>query len=94
MEDWGATFIDVGGESTRPDSCEVDEEQELQRVIPVIEKLRKYLKPQTVISVDTTKARVAREAVAAGADMVNDISAGLFDASMLSTMASLNGKFS
>ena len=76
----GADIIDVGGESTRPGSDPVPEEEELRRVVPLIEKIKREL--QTVVSVDTYKARVAREALAAGADIVNDISGVRFDPEM------------
>lgn len=69
----GATIIDVGGESTRPGAAEVSEQQELARVVPVIELLRQEL--DCWISVDTSKAVVMREAVLAGADLLNDIRA-------------------
>lgn len=67
----GAAIIDIGGESTRPHAGEVSSEQELERVVPVIEALRGRI--GAVISVDTSKPRVMREAVAAGADMINDV---------------------
>ncbi|ATG73292.1 dihydropteroate synthase [Zobellella denitrificans] len=69
----GATIIDVGGESTRPGADEVAEQQELERVLPIIERLRAEL--DCWISIDTSKAAVMREAVAAGADLINDIRA-------------------
>lgn len=72
----GADIIDVGGESTRPGSAPVTEEEELGRVIPVIERLAKSEAP---ISIDTTKSAVARAALQAGAEIVNDISALRFD---------------
>lgn len=68
----GADIIDVGGESTRPGAAPVGEEEELRRTVPVIEQLR--AKWKGLISIDTTKASVAERAVAAGADIVNDIS--------------------
>jgi dihydropteroate synthase len=70
----GADVLDVGGESTRPGSDPVDEEEERARVLPVIEGLRREA-PEALLSVDTRKAAVAREALAAGADVVNDIGA-------------------
>lgn len=73
----GANIIDIGGESTRPGSAFVSEEEELQRVIPVIEKLTGQT--SVPISIDTTKPSVARAALAAGAEIVNDISALRFD---------------
>ena len=69
----GADVIDVGGESTRPGADPVDTDEELRRVLPVIEALA----PHTRVSIDTRKADVAREAVAAGASLVNDVSATL-----------------
>lgn len=73
MEAEGAAILDVGGESTRPGSMPVPEDEELARVIPVIRGLASQTK--AVISIDTTKAVVAREAAAAGARIVNDTSA-------------------
>jgi len=73
----GADIIDIGGESTRPASAFVSEAEELQRVIPVIERLA--AKSTVPISIDTTKSLVARAAIAAGAEIVNDISALRFD---------------
>ncbi len=73
----GADIVDIGGESTRPASAFVTEEEELRRVIPVIERLAaKSLVP---ISIDTTKSSVARAAIAAGAEIVNDVSGLRFD---------------
>ncbi len=69
----GVDIVDVGGESTRPGSKKVTAQEEIERICPVIEGIGKEL--DTIISVDTTKAVVAEEAVRAGADMVNDISA-------------------
>ena len=77
----GADIIDVGGESTRPGAAAVSEKEELDRVIPVINALAQ--KTDTAISIDTTKSLVAREAIAAGAEIVNDISAGNKDRQML-----------
>ena len=84
----GVDIIDIGGESTRPNAEAITAEIELQRVIPVIEQLRKS--SQIPISIDTTKAVVAEKAIAAGADIVNDISGATFDPQMLSTVAKLN----
>jgi dihydropteroate synthase len=79
----GADLVDVGGESTRPGSDPVDAAEELARVIPVVEGLRREA-PEALLSVDTRKAEVALAAVAAGADVVNDVGAGadlgMFDA--------------
>src|SRR5713226_3644041 len=73
----GADIIDIGGESTRPGSVFVSEAEELQRVIPVLERLA--ARSPVPISIDTTKSAVARAAIAAGAEIVNDISALRFD---------------
>ncbi|MBX6422884.1 dihydropteroate synthase [Thermosulfurimonas sp. F29] len=77
----GADILDIGGESTRPFAEPVSEEEELRRVIPVIEAVRQRF-PEIPISVDTYKARVAEEALSAGADIVNDVSALRFDPGM------------
>jgi dihydropteroate synthase len=84
----GVDIIDIGGESTRPHAESVSVAQELQRVIPVIEQLRQ--ESEIPISIDTTKAIVAQKAIAAGADLVNDISGGTFDPQMFSTVAQLS----
>lgn len=73
----GANILDIGGESTRPGSEPVSPEEECNRIIPVITELRK--RTDVLISVDTTKANVAEKALAAGADIINDISAFRFD---------------
>ena len=80
MVEEGADILDVGGESTRPGSDPVSTDEELRRVIPVIGELAK--KVDVPISVDTTKAAVAREAVNCGAEIINDVSAMRFDADM------------
>ncbi len=72
MIEEGADIIDIGGESTRPGSSGVTEEEELRRVIPVIREIRKRF--DTALSIDTTKERVAREALSEGVSIVNDIS--------------------
>ena len=81
----GADVIDVGGESTRPGADPVTLEEELDRVLPVIEAIRRI--SDIPISVDTYKSTVAREALAVGADMVNDISFGEFDEAILQVAA-------
>jgi dihydropteroate synthase len=81
----GADIIDVGGESTRPGAAPVDEQEELRRVIPVIEALASRLKAP--ISVDTMKPGVARAALEAGASMVNDVAANREDDAMWRTVA-------
>jgi len=82
----GAHIIDIGGESTRPGAAKVTLEQELERVIPIIEALRAE-RDDIPISIDTYKSQVAGEALKAGADMVNDISGCHFDAEMAATAA-------
>lgn len=81
----GADIIDVGGESTRPGADPVSLEEELRRTIPVVEAIAADTK--TPISIDTTKAEVARQALAAGATIVNDISGMTFDPQMLAVCA-------
>lgn len=85
----GATFIDIGGQSTRPGSERVSEEEELKRVLPAIEAIHKQF-PEAIISIDTFYGKVAREAVQAGAGLVNDVSAGTLDETMIDSVASLN----
>ncbi|MGO0603260.1 MAG: dihydropteroate synthase [Brevibacterium sp.] len=80
----GADIIDVGGESTRPGSARVDESEELRRVVPVV---RELAAAGAVISVDTMRARVAADSLAAGAHIINDVSAGQSDPTMLSVAA-------
>lgn len=88
MLDEGATFIDVGGYSSRPGADFVSEEEELNRVVPIVDVLLKNF-PTILISVDTFRSEVAKEAVMHGAAIINDISAGLLDEQMLPTVASL-----
>ncbi|KAI1810630.1 Dihydropteroate synthase [Poronia punctata] len=86
----GATLIDVGGQSTAPGAPEVSVTEELSRVIPAISLIRSLPEASHVaISVDTYRASVAEAAVKAGADIVNDVSAGLLDKEMLPTVARL-----
>ncbi len=89
----GTDFLDIGGESTRPQAQPVSLETESQRVIPVIQAIRqgtdKYPALTTPISVDTTKSVVARAAIAAGANVINDVSGATYDPEMLSTAAEL-----
>ena len=81
----GADIIDVGGESTRPGAERVSETEELKRVIPVIKEL---VKDGAVVSVDTMRAEVAKEAIAVGATYINDVSGGLADEKMATVIAS------
>jgi len=84
----GATILDIGGQSTRPGSEKLDPDAELQRVLAPVEAVSRAF-PEVFISVDTYYAKVAREAVHAGASIVNDISAGSLDPAMISTVAGL-----
>ncbi|WP_411768364.1 dihydropteroate synthase [Winogradskyella sp. A3E31] len=84
----GASFIDVGGYSSRPGGNEVSEQEELQRVVPAIEAILKEF-PKTIISIDTFRSKVATESIKAGAAIINDISGGQIDEFMLKTVGSL-----
>ena len=84
----GATFIDVGGYSSRPNAEHITEKEELKRVIPVIQLLLKEF-PDVLISVDTFRSNIAKESIALGACMINDISAGAMDVEMFTTIAKL-----
>ena len=88
MVEEGANIIDIGGESTRPGAEAVQLEEELSRTIPIIEAVR--LKSDCLISIDTYKSKVAKAALDAGADMVNDISGLTFDHNMASLVAKRN----
>ncbi len=87
MEKEGAGIIDIGGESTRPGAPEIPIEEQIRRTVPVIQSIRKAT--DIPISIDTRHAAVARAAIEAGADIVNDVSGGTFDKEMLPTVASL-----
>lgn len=88
----GAAIIDVGGMSSKPGNEIISTQEELRRVLPVIQAiLEKY--PDTVISIDTLNAEVAAQAIAKGASIVNDITAGNYDEEMLSTVAALQVPF-
>ena len=84
----GAAVLDVGGYSSRPGADDIVPAEELRRLLPALAALRREF-PQAFISADTFRAAVAAEAVAAGADMVNDIGGGTLDADMLATVARL-----
>ena len=86
----GATIIDLGGQSTRPGAIQVSPQEEIARVLPAVKLIRSIPESKNVaISVDTYRADVAQATIAAGADIVNDVSAGLLDDDMLPTMAKL-----
>ena len=78
----GADFIDIGGCSTRPNNAIATEQEELERVIPILKTIRKAF-PEALISIDTFRKIVAEACMSEGADLINDISGGLFDAEML-----------
>jgi len=84
----GATFIDIGGNSSKPSAEFVSEEEELHRLIPVIQSVVKEF-PSVVISADTFRSKVAKESIENGAALINDISAGNLDAKMMETVAKL-----
>lgn len=84
----GADFIDIGGYSSKPNAAEVSEDEERARVIPVIEDVLKEF-PQTLISVDTFRSKIAQESIESGAALINDISAGSLDDQMMPTIAAL-----
>ena len=84
----GATFIDIGGASSKPGTVEISIDEELARGLPFLEEIHKKF-PETIISIDTYRSDVAKKAVEAGAAMVNDISGGNLDAKMLKTVGML-----
>jgi len=84
----GATILDIGGQSTRPNSEQVSIDEELKRVIPAIQIIHKNF-PEQIISIDTFYSNVVKEAVAAGASIVNDVSAGTMDEHLLATVVAL-----
>ena len=86
MIDDGAHVIDIGGESTRPGSAPISVSEECERIIPVIELIKNF-NSKITISVDTYKASVAKKAIDAGADIVNDISGLTFDPDMISVLS-------
>ncbi|EPR72536.1 Dihydropteroate synthase [Winogradskyella psychrotolerans RS-3] len=88
MLNHGATFIDIGGYSSRPNADAISEEEELNRVIPIIKLILKHF-PDTLISIDTFRSEVAKQSIEAGSALVNDISAGKLDDNMLSTIGKL-----
>lgn len=84
----GATFLDIGGYSTRPGAMDISTEEELKRTIPIIEGLRKTFS-DVYLSIDSFRSGVAKRAVEAGADLVNDISCGELDDEMLGIVGAL-----
>ena len=88
MLDEGATFIDIGGYSSRPGASDVSLEEERSRLIPALKLILKEF-DQAIVSVDTFRSQIARESIESGAAMINDISAGYLDPEMFSTIAQL-----
>lgn len=86
MLDDGADFIDVGAYSSRPGALDISEDEEINRLLPVIKKLIEEF-PEIIISVDTFRSKVARAAIESGAAMINDISGGNLDKEMMPTIA-------
>jgi dihydropteroate synthase len=89
MIESGVDIIDIGGESTRPGSEPLNASEEMERVIPVIDGILK-LRPEAILSIDTTKATVAREALKNGASIVNDISGGTFEPEIFEVVSKFN----
>jgi dihydropteroate synthase len=84
----GASFIDIGGYSSRPGAKDISPDEEVQRLVPVVESISKTF-PEAILSIDTFRARVAQETILAGAHIVNDIASGDMDDEMLETVAKL-----
>jgi dihydropteroate synthase len=85
----GATFIDVGAYSSRPNAKHITESEELKRIIPVVELILNQ-SPETLLSIDTFRSNVAKHCIEVGACMINDISAGQLDNNMMATVSNLN----
>lgn len=85
----GANLLDIGAVSTRPGAADVSENEELDRIVIPVNKIAANF-PEAIISVDTWRAKVARETIAAGAHIINDISGGMFDNNMFNAIAELN----
>lgn len=88
MLEEGATFIDVGAYSSKPNAEDVSESEELLRILPIVDLIIKNF-PEVVLSIDTFRSRVAKQCIDAGASLINDISAGHLDKNMLATVAKL-----
>lgn len=86
MLDQGATFIDIGGYSSKPNAEFVSEKEELERIIPVVNLLLKHF-PEAIVSIDTFRSEVAKVAIENGAAVINDISAGSLDSNMMETVS-------
>ena len=84
----GAAFIDVGAASSKPNATEISEDDELHRIVPIVDLILKNF-PETYISIDTYRSKIAQTCVENGASVINDISAGTLDAQMMQTAAKL-----
>ena len=85
----GATFIDIGAYSSRPNAKHINEEEELNRILPIVEILLLEF-PEIILSIDTFRSNIARKCITYGAAIINDISAGALDKNMFGTIAELN----
>ncbi len=92
MLDEGADMIDIGGESSRPGAVRIDKKFEIERIIPVLKKILDE-RPDTIVSVDTTKRDVAEKALEYGAKIINDISGGTFEPDIMETVAKHNAGY-
>ena len=88
----GAKFIDIGAYSSRPGAADVNETEEIQRLIPIVQAINQAF-PETLISIDTFRAKVAEESINAGAHIINDIAAGNLDEKMFETVAKLQAPY-
>ncbi|MBU3677316.1 MAG: dihydropteroate synthase [Chitinophagaceae bacterium] len=88
----GASMLDIGGMSTRPGASEISVDEEIKRVIPLVQAIRKEL-PEVLISIDTYRSEVAQKALRLGADIINDISAATFDPNILTIVAEYHAPF-
>lgn len=86
----GVDILDIGGQSTRPGAAQISLEEELERTIPVIEAICRNVSDRVTLSIDTTRVAVARSAIAAGANWLNDISGGTYEPEMLTLPGELN----
>ncbi len=84
----GATFIDLGGYSSRPGATHISEKEEAQRIVPIVGLLTREF-PDILVSIDTFRSSIAQQCIEAGAAMINDISAGILDPAMIPTVAEL-----
>lgn len=85
----GALFIDIGAYSSRPGAVDISEEEELTRLLPIVESVSQKF-PEALISVDTFRSNIAKQSIEAGAHIINDIASGDDDANMIATVAALN----